>query len=257
MGPANLIKHTAVMVSFIAMVSCATSPRNQEQADAHLNIGPTYLGSARYNDALKELLQAEKLTPQNPKVHYYMGISYYGKGLNDKATDEFKKAIALKPDYSEAHNFLGTIYLEKGLWDNAIESFKNALSNILYETPDKALFNMGRAYHGKGDYEKALSTYQDAKNKKPNTIPSPLIDHYMGITYFAQGDLEKAVHYFKTLLNEAPSLVESRYWLGQCYIKLNEWEKAKAEFQAVIKITPESKLGAAARKSLDSIGSLR
>ncbi|PJA50671.1 MAG: hypothetical protein CO171_00430, partial [Syntrophobacterales bacterium CG_4_9_14_3_um_filter_49_8] len=248
--------YTVIIVFLIAMMGCATSPRKQERADAYLNVGIAYLGAERYNEALKELLEAEKLNSRDPKIHHYIGISYYGKELNDRAIGEFKKAIALKPDYSEAHNFLGTVYLEMGFWDNALESFKNALSNILYETPDKALFNMGRAYHGKGDYEKALSTYQDAKNKKPNTVPPPLIDHYMGITYFAQGNLEKAVQYLKTSLKEAPFLVESHYWLGQCYIKLNEREKAKAEFQAVIKITPESKLGIAARKSLDSIGSL-
>jgi tetratricopeptide (TPR) repeat protein len=222
-----------------------------------MNIGIAYLGSAQYNDALRELLQVEKLTPQDPKVHYYMGIAYYGKRLNDNAIDEFKKALSLQSDYPEAHNFLGTIYIEMGQWDNALESFKNALSNILYETPDKALFNMGRAYHGKGDYEKALSAYREAKNKTPNSIPAPLLDNYMGVTYFAQGDMKNAVNYFNMSLKQEPSLVESRYWLGQCYIKMKDLEKAKAEFQAVIKITPESELGIAAKKGLDSIESPR
>jgi len=249
----QILKYTTIIVFLLTVTACATSPWNQEQADSHLNIGIAYLGSERTNDALKEFLQAEKLAPRDPKVHYYMGITYHSKGLNDNAINEFQKALSLRSDYSEAHNFLGAIYLEMGLWDNAIESFKNALFNVLYETPDKALFNIGMAYHGKGDYEKALNTYQDAKNRRPTTVPHPLIDLHMGITCYAQGNFEKAVHYFKTSSKAAPSLLESRYWLGQCYIKLHDAEKARAEFKAIIGITPDSELGIAATKALDSL----
>ena len=249
----QILKYTTLIVFLVTVTACATSPWNQEQADSHLNIGIAYLGSERTNDALKEFLQAEKLAPREPKVHYYMGITYHSKGLNDNAINEFQKALSLRSDYSEAHNFLGAIYLEMGLWDKAIESFNNALANILYETPDKALFNMGMAYHGKKDYQKALDTYQDAKNRRPTTVPHPLIDLHMGITCYAQGNFEKAVHYFKTSSKAAPSLLESRYWLGQCYIKLPDAEKARAEFKAIIGITPDSELGIAATKALDSL----
>ena len=139
----------------------------------------------------------------------------------------------------------------------AIDEFKNSLANALYETPDKAIFNMGTAYHGKGDYEKALKMYDEAKNKQPHTIPAPVIDLNVGRTYYDQGNLEKAVAYFKASLKTPPSLLESRYWLGQCYIKQRDPEKAKAEFKAIIDITPDSGLGIEAKKSLDSITSSR
>jgi tetratricopeptide (TPR) repeat protein len=222
-----------------------------------MNVGAAYLGAGRSNDALKEFLEAEKLSPRDPKLHYYMGISYLEKGLNDNAIDEFKKALSLKPDYSEAHNFLGVIYRDRKQWDMAIDEFKNALANALYETPDKAIFNMGTTYHGKGDYEKALKMYEEAKNKLPHTIPAPVIDLNMGITCYAKGDWEKAVIYFKTSLKAAPSLLESHYWLGLCYIKLHDLAKAKAEFRTIIDITPDSGLGIEAKKSLDSITSSR
>jgi type IV pilus assembly protein PilF len=250
-----IIKNAAaVVVLFIIFTACATSPWNQEQADSHMNIGVAYLGSERYNDSLREFFEAEKLAPRDPKVHYYMGIAYHRKGLTDNAMNEFQKALSLRSDYSEAHNNLGTIYLEKGLWDKAIESFKNALSNVLYETPDKALFNMGIAYHGKGDYEKALNSYQNAKTTKPTTVPLPLVDLYMGMTCYAQGNFVKAVQYFKAAQKAAPSLLESRYWLGQCYIKMHDPDKAQAEFKAIIAGTPpDSGLGKESRKALDSL----
>jgi len=251
------IIHGALAACVIAVAACALSPWDQERADAHLNVGTAYLGSGRYNDALKELLEADKLSPRNPTVHYYMGISYYRKGFTDNAVDEFKKALALKPDYSEAHNYLGFMYLEKGQWDNAIKSFNDALSNVLYETPDKALFNLGMAYQGKKDYEKALKYFDEARNKRPNTVPLALIDLHMGLTCYDQGDYKKAITYFKSSIKTDANLLPSHYEMGLSYLKLNEPEKAKAEFKAIIDVAPDSELGKEAKKNLDSIASGR
>ncbi|MGC9975393.1 MAG: tetratricopeptide repeat protein [Syntrophales bacterium] len=257
MNRSKTIRHAALMACVIALAACAMSPWDQERADSHVNIGTAYLGTGQYNDALKEILEAEKLSPRDPKVHYYLGISYYRKGFTDNAVDEFKKAIALKSDYSEAQNYLGVIYLEKGQWDTAIEYFKKTLSNMLYETPDKALFNMGMAYSGKRDYENALKNFEEAKNKKPTTVPPALIDLYMGLTCYAQGDTKKAVSYFKSSIKTDPNLLQSRYSLGLSYVKLHDPEKAKAEFKAIIDASPDSELGKEAKKSLDSIVSGR
>jgi len=235
MKRSNVKKFAVLIVFLLSIAACATTPWQQDQADSHLNIGQAYLGSERYNEALKEFLQAEEFAPRDPKVHYYIGASYYMKGMSDKAIDEFNKAISYDSNYSEAHNFLGTIYLEKGLWDKAIESLKQALSNIVYDTPDKALFNMGRAYHGKGDYGMALSKYNEARNTKPNTVPPVLIEQHMGMASFAQGKIEEAAKHFKKAIELVPSFTEIHYWLGRCYVKQNNMAGARAEFNHVIK----------------------
>jgi len=253
----NIMKHTAMLLCLIVVTACASSPWNQEQAESHLNIGSAYIGSGRYNEALKELLQAEKLSPRDPKIHYYIGTAYYMKGMSEKAVDEFKKAVSYDSSYSEAHNFLGMIYLEKGEWDKAIESLKQALSNIVYDTPDKALFNLGRAYHGKGDYRTALDKYLQAKNTKPNTIPPVTLEQHMGMASFAQGNMKEAVSHFKEALELVPSFTEMHYWLGQCYVKQSNTAGARTEFNYVIKTVPDTELANAARKGLDAIDALR
>ena len=131
--------------------------------------GTAHIQAGQYTPALKELLEAEKLTPNDPTVHYYLGIAYERKGFIDDAVKEFQKAIALKPDYSEAHNFLGTIYLTRGNYDEAIVSFNRALINPLYETPSVPLYNMGRAYKAKGDVRAAYASFSEAIRKEPNS----------------------------------------------------------------------------------------
>jgi type IV pilus assembly protein PilF len=251
----SYIKKLAIILLLLSVVAaCAASPWKKEQADSHINIGIAYLGSERFNDALKEFMQAEEFTPREPRVHYYLGISYYEKGLADKAIAAFDRAVSLKEDYSEAHNFLGNIYLGMGQWDRAIHSFKQSLANITYETPDKSLFNMGRAYYGKGDYETAMKLYAEAKNKKPNSVPLPLLDHHLGMASYAQQNYYQASQHFLKSLDQAPAFLESRYWLGHCYVKLNYRDRARQEFNAIIKAAPESPLAGEARKSLNSIG---
>jgi len=62
---------------FFCIAGCATMARQQEQADMHMNVGIAYMQSGKYNAALKELMQADKLGKPNPKVHYYLGVSYH------------------------------------------------------------------------------------------------------------------------------------------------------------------------------------
>jgi Tfp pilus assembly protein PilF len=231
----------------------ASSARLQEQAANRISIGSAYLGSGQYTAALKELLEAEKLTPDDPKVYYLLGIAYHGKGLADLAIDQFRKSIALKANNPEVHNHLGAIYLEQGRWDDAIASFRAALSSILYETPAISLYNLGRAYQEKRDYDRALKHYQDAMEKDPDSILVPLIEKSLGTAWLAKGRTEEALSHFKRSVELVPSLVESHYWLGICYQKLERTAEAAASFQTAARLTPDSEFGRMAKESLQKL----
>jgi type IV pilus assembly protein PilF len=234
----------------LGLAACANTAKLQERAGNHIRVGTAYLGSVQYNSALKEFLEAEKLTPEDPKIHYLLGISYYLKGLSDMAIAEFQRALVLKPDDTEVHNYLGAIYMEKGRWDDAIASFNRALNNILYDTPSVSLYNLGRAYYEKGEYDRALKYYRDAAEKDPDTVLMTLIEKNIGMCWLAKGDAEEALRHFQKSLVLAPSLAESHYWIGLCYQKLKRTADAAAAFQSVIRLAPESEFGKKAKESL-------
>jgi len=236
---------------------CLSTPYDHERSRVHRDIGTAYIESGQYNAALKELLQAEKHTPNEAQIHYLLGIAYYGKGMNGKAVEEFRKAIDLKPDYSEAHNYLGTIELSDGQYDAAIASFGRALENIVYDTPSLALYNMGSAYHKKRDYATAMNKYIEAVRREPNTVLLPMIQKNMGLVNFEQGRLDEAIQHFQDSLKIAPDLAESRYWLGECYLKQQRIHEARAAFQAVVKSGPESRFGVMAQAKLIELKNIR
>jgi type IV pilus assembly protein PilF len=234
----------------IGLAACANTARLKEQAGNHINIGSAYLGSGQYNSAMREFLEAEKQTPEDPKVHFLLGIAYHGKGLDERAVGEFQRAIVLNPDDSAVHNFLGAIYLGKGRPDDAIASFNKALGNILYDTPATALYNLGRAYYEKGRYDLALKYYGDAAAREPYTVLMPLIEKDMGRVWLAKGDPEEAIRHFLKSIELAPSLVESHYWLGVCYQRQYRAGAAAAAFQAAAGLAPESEFGRKAKEQL-------
>jgi len=237
----------------VGPAACANKARLREQAGAHVNVATAYLGSGQYNAALRELLEAEKLTPDDAKVQYLLGISYRLKGLDDTAIEKFRQAISLRPDYSEAHNYLGAVYLEKGRYDEAIASFNSALANILYDTPAIALYNIGMAYYAKGQYDPALKYYGDAAAKDPYTDLMPLIEKNMGMAWLAKGNPGQAVIHLKKSIDQAPSLAESHYWLGLGYRDLNQPDNAAAAFRTAVKLAPETEVGRKAKEQLGII----
>ncbi|MBN1380068.1 MAG: tetratricopeptide repeat protein [Deltaproteobacteria bacterium] len=237
-------------ITALLITGCATSEWSKGKADVHLNLATAYMTSGHYALALRELLEAEKFTPDDPKVHYLLGMTYYSKGLRKEAMDELNTALALKPDYSDVYSFVGTMHINDSQWDKAIESFQKALSNPLYQTPSVALYNMGRAYYGKGEYLSAINKYKEAAAKDPYSVPAYLIEQYTGMAYYALGDISNAVNHFKNSLLLAPSLYEAYYWLGQSYLKLNKRKEAISAFQTYLKASPNSNLAEKARKSL-------
>jgi type IV pilus assembly protein PilF len=218
-----------------------------------LNIGAAYVEGGDYTAALKELLEAEKYSQENPKVHYYLAFAYFGKAYNDKAIEECEMAVRLKPDYSVAYNFLGTLYYNRGQYDKAIAAFNSALANILYETPEMSLYNMGRAYAGKGDYQRALTKYREASAKAAKPDLLPLIEKEMGKASFAQGDINVAIGHFKKSTELVPSLVESYFWLGECYAKQKRMSEARQAYEMVVKLAPNSDFSLKAKQALQLI----
>ena len=256
----NIIKHMLkgpILISaicLITMTGCAMDQgKKKAVTETHVKMAMAYIEAGDLNGALKELLPAEKLSPNDPQVHHLLGLSYYGKGFREKARDEFKQAVTLKPDYSDALNDLGAIYLDMELWDQAISAFNQALTNILYDKPTNALYNLGRAYLGKGDYKKAMAVFQDALSRYPRIELVPLIRHFMGRTSYAMKDIPGATDHFKKSTELAPGYTESYYWLGECYLQSGKLKEARAAFETVVRLEPNSDFSSQSKEKLSKI----
>ena len=241
------------MFLVMQVCACTNTPWHRQQAEMFLNKGISFIEMRQFNSAAKELLEAEKYSPYDHKIHYFLGMAYHGKGMRDKAVEEFKEAISLKEDYSEAHNYLGTLYSDMEFWDQAIEEFDRALANPIYDTPAMALYNSGWAYYSKKDYPNALLKYQDALRREPLTNLRPRIEKNIGLAYLAQNNISEAIVHFKKSVELNSSLYDAQFLLGECYLRIKDTERARKAFQAVIKLSPQSSFGQKSNSYLQSL----
>ncbi|MCX7982763.1 MAG: tetratricopeptide repeat protein [Syntrophales bacterium] len=252
MAKMKILKNITVLLLVTVFVSsCATDGgKKNVRAEASMNVGIASIQVGDFATALKELLHAQRLDPDNPEIRYYLALAYQGRGYPEKAIEECKFAIAKKPDYSEAHNLLGTLYLNKGDFEAAVFSFKMALQNVTYDTPSVALYNLGRAYQGMKRYDEALSHLQEAAAKDFRGEMVPVIEYAMGEVSYERGDFSRAVQHFKKATELAPFFADAYYRLGEAYLKLGDKPQTLEVWKRLVKLMPESE---AAKKAKDEM----
>lgn len=148
---------------FIFSCSTAKTGENIQKANAHYQLGISYLNDNNIQPAFIEFQKALELNPKNKEILNAMGVIYLLKLENyPEAIKYFQKALKIDKNFSEASNLLGFAYEKTGRFDEAIESYKMAMSNTLYKNPEKAFNNLGRVYYRIKRYDDAIDAYKEA-----------------------------------------------------------------------------------------------
>ena len=71
-----------------------------------LELSDFYILSQKFDEALKVLKKAEKISKMDPKLYYNMGIAHEALNEDDQARNAFRLALELKPDYVSAQQHL-------------------------------------------------------------------------------------------------------------------------------------------------------
>jgi type IV pilus assembly protein PilF len=132
------------------------TPKEIERAEIHFDLGANAMNEGKAQEALKELLEAERLNPRLPEVQNALGLVYHWsyRRLPD-ARAKFRRAVELKADYAEAWNNLGVLEAELGELKAARHAFEQALADPLYKTPYIAQTNLAWVVHLQGQSEAA------------------------------------------------------------------------------------------------------
>ena len=260
------IRKAACLMFFWLCVGCTA---NQEvlkkESEAKRNLGEAYMAERKYTDALRELLEAEKLYADDPFLQDKLGIAYMAKKRPNLAVVHFKKALELKPDFAPAKNNLGTAYLELKNWDAAIACFKEVAGNLIYATPHFPRFNMGWAYYNKKDYVSAEKYYLEAVGYYRDGFQKDDI-YYKAMrgldqTYIAMGRLSDARKIIEEALKDDTAktypgieIIFLYFDLAEVSTSLGDVKKALDAYDMIIKIAPNT---SAAKKASKDAARLR
>jgi Flp pilus assembly protein TadD len=237
-----------VILVVLACSACSLSDGNRKKAAYHFQMGESYLREQNITSALVEFTEAEKFIPDDPELLNFLGIVYFNKKKYDIAELKYLKALELKPSFSEARNHLAVNYMEMQRWDDAILQLKTVSDDLFYQGQESAAINLGLAYLGKGDGEKALQVMRSAVTVYPR---NPQVRVTLGRVYFSLNKVELAIDEFRRAVEFAKGYVNAHYYLGLALMKAKDDAGARNSFREVVRLAPDSDPGRQAREHLD------
>jgi type IV pilus assembly protein PilF len=249
----NFICGLVLLLATLSLSACAgqSTQENSLLAESNRNIGEAYMRQGDYTSALRELLAAEKMDPEDAFTQHDLGLCYRAKNRMVDALAHLNKAVALKPSYTPARNSLGRVYLEVGELDKAIAIFKEIAKDALYATPHFPLANLGLAYFKKGDYATALEYYHKALKLEPNFV---FALHGLGSTYLAMNKGRLALGYLDKALQLAPKVAEIHFEYAEACLLVGRTAQAKVSYENAIDLAaPESDVAVKAKQRLITI----
>ena len=241
-----------VILILVFAVACASTedPLKEKKAEAARNLGEAYLREGNFTLALKELLKAESLNPDDPYLQNDIGLTYYGMRKYDKAIRHYKKALDLKSDYAPAMNNLGNAYLAQQRWDSAVEYYEKALESVLYATPHFPLSNLGAVYYEKKEYRRSEKYYLEALE-----LQSDFVQALRGLarTYMAIGRFDDAIFRLKKAVRIQPEVALLHLELGNAYRMAGYRRDARDAYQQAIRLAPETAVADEAKIGLNKL----
>lgn len=248
-----------LIILSIFLTSCASNKEvekspTQKKALIYYSEGTQQLGKREYTKALKNLLEANKLSPENTQINNNLGMAYYFKGNKELAISYIKKAIKLDPKNTKARNNLASIHMNMNNLNLAEKQYKEILKDLVYEGQFNTYYNLGILNLKKGQKQQAINYFKQSINTYENYCPA----HYeLGKIAMDAGSYEKALQYFKDAgLGVCYNNPEPMYMQAMAMIKLGKYNRAQEKLETILGRFEKSKYSILARKKLSQIRGL-
>ena len=134
-----------------------------------------------------------------------------------------------------AHFLIGYAYSRKGQFDKAISELE--IARDLFPNNAEINAGLGMILNAAGKPEEAINVLKNAMRLNP--IPPGWYLGRLGDAYRLTGQYEKAVHEFKKAIQLQPDDMFSHLNLALCYVKLEREADAHAEAAEVLRINPK------------------
>lgn len=180
----------------------------------------------------------KKAVTQDPRNHEYItslgnAIAKQG-GRDQEAIALFNEALSLVDDYIPARIALAEVLREQNDPDETIKFFKDAVNRA----PDLPgpYSHLGKAYIDAGRYSEAIKALLKSLEIK---IDFAAAHTHLGIAFREMKMLNESLECMKTATILDPNDVFNNTEMAETYIKLHQYEDAKAVLEHIIEIAPK------------------
>ncbi|MHB1421012.1 MAG: tetratricopeptide repeat protein [Bacillota bacterium] len=134
-------------------------------ANARVVLGWSYFKTGKPEQAVREYENAIKIDPKNMQAQFNLASVYLELGKLDEAQKLMEGYVAKNPLHAAGHSIMGMIYSEQKKYELAIKEFE--ASDRVMPGNTNIYYQMGRAYEGMGNKEKAREMYQKTIDYNP------------------------------------------------------------------------------------------
>lgn len=172
----------ALFLLCVVLNSCATGPSGdrRKEADYNYKMAEACLSEGKSEEAFARLEKVLQLDPDNKNALLRLGFINMQFEEFEKAKSSFARAVSIDPDFSDAQTYLGIAYIKMRQWREAVKPLQKAVSNVLYQSPDKAYYYLGIAYYRLGEFENAIAAFKDSIKRAPS---SPYAYYGLSLAY--------------------------------------------------------------------------
>jgi len=204
----------------------------------YLRKGDEFAAAFDHQKALEQYQQAHKADSTNCAALWKISETYINLGEEAPKEKEVqyyyvaekwaRKALQQCPNEANAHFFFGVSAGKLALHEGGKQKIER--SREIKEELEKTLEldpNHHGAYHGLARWHRELANLSWILKAAAKII-------YGGVPTGAS--MEKAIEYFEKAIAVKPDWINHHRQLGKTYMMLEEWEKARTEFETVLEL---------------------
>lgn len=235
----------------------------QDQAKAATDSGD-------WNGALKCLVEARKIAPENADVQYEFAMVAHQLSLDDDAIAAFQQTLKLRPNDAPALYNLGFALMHRGRVDEARRQFAQYVAlrpgdasgycalgmafAALEQTADaraqlqrsialapaqsESYYRLGLLDLDAGDYDAAAQDLHKALEHKPNDAGALTA---LGRVDFEQKHYPDAITLLQQVLGQDDSLREAHYYLGLTLARMGRKQESDEQLAIATRLEQEQK----------------
>jgi TolA-binding protein len=185
-------------------------PKSNYYDDALYELGRAYV---ELNDLELAVNKYNQLLKEQPKSNYVpntlvkLGLIYYNQDENENALKVYKRVVQSYPTHEERKNALTgikNIYIDMNNVDGYFEFVENlgGIQEISDERKDSLRYATAENVYMKGDCDKAISLFNSYLKNYPGGGFELNAHYYMGNCYYKQNNYEKALPSFLFIIEK-------------------------------------------------------
>ena len=164
-----------------------------------------------------------------------------------QAIAKYEELLEAEPSFYQTHEFIGVAYREMGELDTALAEFQKVLDSDARHAG--ALISIGDILVAQQKLDEAVEYFEKAVAQTTD----PIVPYNVAEIYFERGDAAKAVEYYTIATEYRPDWADAHLKLGYAHLNTGNMEGAKAAFQKVVEVAPDTPQAQMAQAALSSL----